>query len=441
MVAKISHGSSLYGALAYNQHKVDEEKGKVLECNLVMTPADGHFNVYDCVDDFGRLAPSHCRTAKPVVHISLNPHPDDKLTDAQLADVGRQYLEMLGYDGQPWMIFKHEDIDRQHIHIVTTRVRPDGSLVPDRFEKDRSNRIVQQLEAEFGLIPAKGRSQGEAWQLAPVDAVAGDLKRQVGNVIKPLSEMYRFRSLSEYRALLSLYNIGVEKVEGDNKGHRYAGLVYSVLDADGQRVGQPLKSSLFGRKYGIAHLEGQMLKSGEAVKAAGTAAKTKGVVSAALAGSRDGSEFRAALREKGIDLVLRRNDEGRLFGVTFIDHNSRTVLNGSALGKEFSANAISARFADFSTAHREDLQTIPSAPSPAGDVRNAPAQDVSRPTVRPASGEGGPATGSTLPDLSPIGDAAGSLLSILTPDAGGQSGNQPDPKRKKKRAHRYGRQE
>lgn len=206
MVAKINHGSNLYGALAYNQEKVDEEKGKVLASNLVMEPADGKFNAYACAEDFARFMPSHCRTSKPVVHISLNPHPDDKLTDAQLSEIGREYLQRLGYGEQPYMIFKHEDIDRQHIHLVTTRVKPDGSLIPDKFEKDRSSKIVQQLEKEFNLIPAKGQKQGEAWQLSPVDAQAGNLKKQVANVIKPLAGMYKFLSLSEYRALLSTHH-------------------------------------------------------------------------------------------------------------------------------------------------------------------------------------------------------------------------------------------
>ena len=107
MVAKINHGSNLYGALAYNQQKVDGDKGKVLGCNLVLEPADGKFNAYSCAEDFERFMPSHIRTKKPVVHISLNPHRDDKLTDAQLADLGRRYLERLGYGDQPYMIFKH----------------------------------------------------------------------------------------------------------------------------------------------------------------------------------------------------------------------------------------------------------------------------------------------------------------------------------------------
>ncbi|MDR1756139.1 MAG: mobilization protein, partial [Culturomica sp.] len=244
-------------------------------------------------------------------------------------------------------------IDREHLHIVTTRVRGDGTLISDKNNYEKSRKITDDLERKYGLHP-KGERQGEVWQLKPIDAERGDLKRQVGNVIKSLSEQYKFHTLSGYRALLSLYNVSVEKIEGDNKGHRYMGLVYSVLDADGNRVGQPLKSSLFGKKYGIAHLEGQMQEA----KAKGFPARIRATVAALLADSVTGGEFRARLRDKGIDLVLRYGNGGRLFGATFIDHNSRTVLNGSALGKDFAANALAERFPDLATESRENRRPV-----------------------------------------------------------------------------------
>jgi hypothetical protein len=257
------------------------------------------------------------------------------------------------------------------------------------------------------------------------------LKRQVGNVIKSLSEQYRFHSLSGYRALLSLYNVGVEKVEGDNKGHRYTGLVYSALDPDGNRVGQPLKSSLFGKKYGIGELERAMTKSGEEVKTKGL----RTTVAALLADSVTGGEFRTMLRDKGIDLVLRYGNGGRLFGATFIDHNTRTVLNGSTLGKDFAANALAERFPDLATESRENRRPVlspkpapdtteavrpveqpapareavqSSAPSPVGNVQTAPAlimSDTSRPAMSPASlsGESGSVARTAIPDLPPAG--------------------------------------
>lgn len=176
MVAKINHCSSLYSALAYNQEKVNEGLGKILGTNMVMEPADGRFSIASSMADFERLMPAHIRTQKPVIHVSLNPHPDDKLSDEQLADIGREYMERLGYGGQPYMIFKHEDIGRKHIHVVASRVQTNGKLVPDRFEKERSAKIVANLEREYSLIPAKGQAQGEAWRLAPVDVSQGNLK-------------------------------------------------------------------------------------------------------------------------------------------------------------------------------------------------------------------------------------------------------------------------
>ncbi|SBW05462.1 conserved hypothetical protein [uncultured Dysgonomonas sp.] len=416
MVAKFSHGSSLYGALSYNQEKVNEGLGKVLATNLVIEPADGAFNVTSCMEDFERFMPSHIRTSKPVIHISLNPHPDDKLTDQQFADIGHEYMEQFGYGGQPYMIFKHEDIGREHIHIVSTRVRTDGSIISDSKNYERSRKITDSLEQKYGLH-SKVKSQGEAWQLTPIDVSQGNLKKQVGNIIKPLSEMYSFQTLGEYRALLSLYNIGVEEIKGENKGKAYRGLVYSALDGDGNRVCTPLKSSLFGKEHGLDRLKKRFEKSKETIKVNGITQQTRATVSASFASTRTESEFRAALREKGIDLVLRRNDEGRIYGATFIDHNQRAVLNGSRLGKEFSANVLNECFAD-----------------------NSPRKDLQAPALKHSENKQTTTNQQPQSTHSETNDPVGSLFSVFTPEVEGTDNKQPTLKRKRKKKRRYGRQ-
>ena len=117
--------------------------------------------------------PNHYRTEKPVIHISLNPHPDDVLTDGQLAEIGREYMQRLGYGNQPYLVFKHEDIGRHHIHIVSLRVDSEGRKVSDKFEYRRSKEITELLEQKYGLHPAEGRKKGEEWQLKPVDVAKG----------------------------------------------------------------------------------------------------------------------------------------------------------------------------------------------------------------------------------------------------------------------------
>jgi hypothetical protein len=416
MIARINIGSSLYGALAYNQEKVDEKLGKVLATNLVCEPINGRFSVLACATDFARWMPSpeHLPTKKPVIHISLNPHPDDKLTDNQLADIGREYMERLGYGGQPYLIFKHEDIGRDHIHIVSLRVDCEGKLIKSSFEHKRSKEITELLEKKYGLILAEGQKQQEHWQLKPVDPEQGNLKKQIASVIKSLVNTYKFHTLGEYRALLSLYNIGLEEVKGEVHGKPYRGLVYSALDKDGNKVGTPLKSSLFGISFGFEELEKRMARSGEQIKQQGFRERTRSAIAGAVINSGSETEIRKKLKALNIDLVLRRNDQDRIYGATFIDHNNQCVFNGSRLGKEYSANVFNERFSGQPEAEKQQQ------PTEQPDVN----LQIEKSTT------------------SGISDTVGGLFDLLTPELTGK----PDDyyhlkKRNHKKKRRYGRQD
>ena len=63
------------------------------------------------------------------------------LSDSQLSDIAREYMRKLGYGDQPYLVYKHEDIDRHHIHIVGLRVDENGKPLNDRFEHRRSKQI------------------------------------------------------------------------------------------------------------------------------------------------------------------------------------------------------------------------------------------------------------------------------------------------------------
>jgi hypothetical protein len=291
--------------------------------------------------------PKNFRTEKPVIHISLNPDPKDTLTDGQLSEIAEKYMERMGWGDQPYIVFKHSDIEREHIHIVSVQVGRDGRKIKDGKRNERSVAITEQLEREYGLHPAKGRNRSEGWQLKAVDLTAGDLKRQIASVVKPVISMYRFQTLGEFRALLSLYSIGVEDVQGSRNGRPYRGLLYTALDGEGQKAeATPLKSSLLGKSCGYDALEKQMERSGTKIAGDDSRQQTRRRVAEAFAGASTGSEVRERLRARHIDLYIRRNADGRITGATFIDHENRSVFNGSRLGKEYSANALQERFGE-----------------------------------------------------------------------------------------------
>ena len=344
MVAKISVGSSLYGALAYNGEKINEAKGRLLATNRIYNDGTGTVDIGKAMEGFLTFLPPVVKTKNPVLHISLNPHPDDVLTDTELQDIAREYLEKMGYGNQPYLIFKHEDIDRHHLHIVTVNVGEDGKRINQAYLYRRSERVRKELEQKYGLHPAARKNSRLENPLRKVDTSAGDVKKQAGNIVKALNGQYRFQTMGEYRALLSLYNMTVEEAHGNVRGREYHGLVYSTTDDKGNKVGNPFKSSLFGKSVGYEAVQKKFARSKQEIKEKKLADMTKRTVFSVLEGTYDKEKFVATLKGKGIDTVLRYTEEGRIYGATFIDHRTGCVLNGSRMGKELSANALQEHF-------------------------------------------------------------------------------------------------
>ena len=344
MVAKISVGSSLYGALAYNGEKINEARGRLLTTNRIYNDGSGKVDISKAMEGFITFMPPQMKVEKPVVHISLNPHPEDVLTDTELQNIAREYLEKLGFGNQPYLVFKHEDIDRHHLHIVTINVDENGKRLNRDFLYRRSDRIRRELEQKYGLHPAEHKNVRLENPLRKVDTSAGDVKKQAGNIVKAISGQYRFQTMGEYRALLSLYNMTVEEAHGNVRGREYHGLVYSATDDAGNKVGNPFKSSLFGKSVGYEAVQKKFARSKTEIKNRKLADMTKRTVLSVLQGTYDKDKFIAALKEKGIDTVLRYTEEGRIYGATFIDHRTGCVLNGSRMGRELSANALQEHF-------------------------------------------------------------------------------------------------
>ena len=335
MVAKISLGSSLYGALVYNGEKINKEKGRVLDTNKIFNDGSGTIDIHRAFEDFKRWIPANTKAERTMMHISLNPHPDDRLTDVEYTQLAHEYMEKMGLGDMPYLIFKHEDIDRHHIHIVALRVRQDGTVVSDRNNFYRSKEITRELEKKYGLKPAERQKITPDMPILKINP-DGDIKRQVANTVKMVGMRYKFQTLGEYNAILGLYNVRCEATDGKVNGREYHGLVYFATDDNGNTIASPFKASRLGKFASRTAIEGRFERAKDKIDIN----HTKRMVQDAMAHSSGKDDFISNLKDKNIDLVLRYTDDGRIYGATYIDHNTRTVLNGSRLGKEFSANAL-----------------------------------------------------------------------------------------------------
>lgn len=335
MVAKISLGSSLYGAIVYNGEKINKEKGRVLDTNKIYNDGSGNIDIHRVFEDFKRWMPQHTRAEKTMMHISLNPHPDDRLSEMQYTQLAHEYMEKMGFAEMPYIIVKHEDIDRHHIHIVALRVRPDGSCISDKNNFYRSKEITRELEKKYGLHTAERQKITPDMPIKKIDP-SGDIKRQVANTVKMVGMRYKFQTIGEYNAILGLFNIRCEPTDGRVNGREYHGLVYFATDDNGKTIASPFKASRLGKFASRTAIDGRMERAKDKIDIR----PTKQAVSEAMAESSGKDDFIAKLKERNIDLILRHTDTGRIYGATFIDHNTMTVLNGSRLGKEFSANSL-----------------------------------------------------------------------------------------------------
>ena len=349
MVAKISIGNSLYGALSYNGEKINKERGRVLDTNKIFNDGSGTVDIRRAYEDFMRWIPTSSRTERPMMHISLNPHPDDRLSDTDFTRLAHDYMQMMGFADMPYLIVKHEDIDRHHVHIVALRVGTDGRCISDRNNFYKNKKVCRELEQKYGLKVAGREKITPDMPIRKIDP-DGDLKRQVANTVKMVGMRYKFQTLGEYNAILSLYNVKCEPADGRVNGREYHGLVYFVTDDDGKVIANPFKASRLGKFAGREAIEGRFGRAKEKIDPA----PTKRAVAGVLAGATGKDDFVAKLKERHIDVVFRYTDEGRIYGATFIDHNTMSVLNGSRLGKEFSANALNERF------NNPQVQAIPS---------------------------------------------------------------------------------
>ena len=321
--------------LVYNGEKINKEHGRVLDTNKIYNDGSGKINIHRVFEDFQRWMPQSTKAEKTMMHISLNPHPDDRLSESQYIQLAHEYMEKMGFGDMPYLVVKHEDIDRHHIHIVALRVRPDGSAIDSKNNYYRSKEITRELEKKYGLHTAERQKITPDMSLTKIDP-AGDIKRQVANTVKMVGMRYKFQTIGEYNAILSLYNIRCEEADGRVNGREYHGLVYFATDDNGKTIASPIKASRLGKFAGREAISQRYERAKEKIDVK----PTKRMVSEIMAQSSGKEDFIAGLKEKNIDLVLRYTEDGRIYGATYIDHNTKTVLNGSRLGKEFSANAL-----------------------------------------------------------------------------------------------------
>ena len=344
MIAKISSSANLAGALGYNFKKVDTGGASVLLAEGLYEPPGATYTLHEVLSDMQALIPSKCRTKNLVFHCSLNPHPKEKLTDENLIRIAQEYMQALGYGSQPYIVFKHHDIEREHIHIVSLRVNSAGEKINDKFENRRSKRITDHLEHKYGLIPSTpSKEQRTNAPTSQENLTSDNIRSEIAQTLRGILTHYHFCSLGEFKAIIGGYQLTVEEVKNSYRGREYNGIVYAPTDEAGNKLCPPLHASKIGRGVGYTALQSKMRQSKQGIKPFLPEMRQR-VLAVMRTSPQTEEELLASLEKSGLRCLIRKSEGGRIYGITFIDDNLGIALNGSRLGKGYAANRFEAYF-------------------------------------------------------------------------------------------------
>lgn len=339
MVAKVVCGKSIRKVLYYNENKVGKHAAELLYASGFLV--DGiELSFRQKLDRFRELTCLNERTRTNAMHISLNFSSLDKLDNEKLQAIALDYMERIGWGEQPFLLYRHFDAAHPHVHLVTTNINRYGErMETHNIGKNQSERARKEIEKQYDLIKAEEQQKENQYSLLPVDLKAviygkSETKAAISSTVREVMATYKYTSLPEYNAILSQFNIYADRGEPGSPMYEHGGLVYRLIDEDGNKAGIPIKASSIFSSPTLKNI-GIKFKSAESDRKP-YGLRLKHLIDKAFKSAKSLQDFEGHLQKYGIRAFIRYNVRGNASGLTFIDNATRCCFKGSDLGKQYS---------------------------------------------------------------------------------------------------------
>ena len=312
MIITILPSSTNFHAVAYNEMKVEMGMATLLEAQNIYGLRQENYTPEKLRQFFIDYSSRNTHIQNAQFHVAVS-CKGNEYSHQQLLDIAHRYLKEMGYadEGQPLLIYAHHDTPNNHIHIVTSRVAPDGHKIDHVHEKRRSREITLKIMEEF-----EGRRQ----------------EPEVSDIVKE-ALAYRYTSKAQFCAIME--SLGYECKDDDEKPvvHLYRG----------------------GQEQGTIQVQ---LIMRHALKENKPDDKRRRQMRAILQKNRDLSankeELAAAMKRKfGISLVFVGKADTP-YGYIVVDHKNKAVFKGG----EFLSIKELLQFEDAATRFTKIKQTI-----------------------------------------------------------------------------------
>jgi len=171
MIGKIRKGRAFGGCIRYVTQKDDAEIIASEGVLLGTAEETARSFRWQCL-----LSPD---VAKPVGHIALSFKPEDapRLTDAFMARLAEEYLELMGIRNTQFIVVRHHGTDNPHCHIVFNR-----------------ERVTKMLKKKYSLTYSEGKQSVKTEKLHASERVKYEIYRAVKEALRSADTWKEFQN-------------------------------------------------------------------------------------------------------------------------------------------------------------------------------------------------------------------------------------------------------
>ena len=334
--------SSSLSILQYNEEKV--EKGLAAPVLIRNTHFDDVppeespiASIFSLFEDLESNPAVSRRVRTPSFHMSVNPSDTDGMTQEKALSYIQDVMSMLGYGEQPYIVYRHNDIEREHWHVVSTKIRPDGTTVPSEFEGRRLQVIQKQLAEKYGYTPGLREEDKELQHDDVLDLDGKGYpefnpktrnKRKLIRAIFEVALQFVIRSVHEFKCIMASMGVHVDERRRGEKTF----FVFSGIDGSGKKKffykqserNDPLKDAVERVQDAIEHSRTVDETQSESATKMRSASDYIASISSSL------GEYIKKMRSANLIVdAIRTSGEG-LSRLTLVSRRMRTVLDSDA---------------------------------------------------------------------------------------------------------------
>ncbi len=348
MVARINTTQKLSSILDYNEQKVTQQQAQLIHANGFLNPHPDRITDQEKTQTFQRLNELNHRTSVNMLHITLSFDPSEHPSRETLVNIANDYLKAIGLSQQPCLVYQHHDTNNTHLHLVTNIIRSDGSRIPTHnIGRSRSEAARQQIELEYKLVKANTLTyQPKIVRAEDLQKIVPGDSRQtraaMHTILETINREYRFDSFDAYNALLRQYNLFADRGNPGSKMHEKGGLIYRVLDDNGNKKNRGIKASSFPFKPTLARLH-QKIEADKPVLQQELSRIQSRIDWVLHQSPVSLGGFHTAMRRQDIAVCLNNQNPGSPPSFIYVDNQLKTVFSQAGLGDHYTAEKLLSR--------------------------------------------------------------------------------------------------